>query len=1139
MRAAAAGLGIAAFAFLAGCDRGEEAGGPIPIGADARPPNSDVALDPAEAARLAREIAASTNAIVSPGFELTLFAPEPLVADPIGISVDPVTGRVLYTKTNRSNQAEFDIRDHRDWMIESITFRTVEDRRQFLHRELAPERSAENEWLPDFNGDGSRDWRDLTVPREEIYALEDTSGDGVADLARLLIADFHEEHTDVANGVLAHGSDIYVSVAPDLWRLRDTNGDGLPDTKESLAYGFGVHIGFSGHGLSGITVGPDGRLYYGIGDPGANVVDRDGRRWEYPNQGVIARSELDGSNFEIFAHGVRNTHEFDFDEFGNLISVDNDGDHPGEQERIVYLVDGSDSGWRINWQFGKYDDPLNNSYKVWMEEGLSLPRFEGQAAYILPPIASYHAGPAGMVYNPGTALSPEWRNHFFVSAFTGSPANTRINAFQLEPEGAGFRLARDTVILRGILTTGIDVGPDGALYLADWIDGWDIKRQGRVWKLDTPSEAGSEIRRETQQLLASDFANRSEDDLLALLRHADMRVRLKAQFELAGRVSVESLLNAARQTDHRLARLHGIWGIGQLARREASHASALLPILHDLDPEVRAQAANVLGDVRYADAGDQLIPLLADSEPRVRFFAAQALGRIGHGAAVQPLIRMLEENDDRDTYLRHAGSLALARIGQPEPVVALASHPSRAVRIAAVVALRRMRDPGVARFLQDADEYIVTEAARAINDDESIEAALPDLARVLDDPRFTSEPLLRRAINANLRLGTAEAAARLAAYAGRRSAPEELRNDAIGALGVFPAPSVLDRVDGYARGAVQRDPAIARDAIEPIIPTLVADPAPGVRLAAVEAAGRLGLQDSAPLLAARLEDDSSPQVRTAALRALAAMQTDPLEPHVRAALGDADAGVRMAALELIPRIQLPPAVTAELLASVVGRGSIIEQQAAVTALSSLRTPEAAGSLSALLDRFEAGDLPRAVELELFEAIDSAGSPALAARAQQLQEARAGGDPVALLTMALEGGDRGRGLQIAQRNESAQCARCHAFAAGGADVGPDLRGVGSRLSRLQLLEALVAPSARLAPGYGTTTVTLGGGEVVSGTILEESEGSLVLRTATQPRRTIPSSAITARADDPSAMPPMQNVLTRRQLRDVVEYLATLR
>src|SRR6185295_10513017 len=115
----------------------------------------------------------------------------------------------------------------------------------------------------------------------------------------------------------------------------------------------------------------------------------------------------------------------------------------------------------------------------------------------------------------------------------------------------------------------------------------------------------------------------------------------------------------------------------------------------------------MIGDVRDVRAAEPLLSLLQDSSPRARFFAAEALGRIAYGPAVANLVKMLAENNDRDVNLRHAGSLALSRIGDAASVVALSSHPSRAVRIAAIVALRRMRHPGVSRFLADADEQVV------------------------------------------------------------------------------------------------------------------------------------------------------------------------------------------------------------------------------------------------------------------------------------------------------------------------------------------------------------------------------------------------------------------------------------------------
>ena len=94
-----------------------------------------------------------------------------------------IKGRLFYTRTNRQKNSEFDIRGHQDWEIESIRLQTVEDKRAFLRQVLSPANSKKNEWLKDLNGDGSHDWRDMTVEKEQIFRLEDTNGDGVADMS--------------------------------------------------------------------------------------------------------------------------------------------------------------------------------------------------------------------------------------------------------------------------------------------------------------------------------------------------------------------------------------------------------------------------------------------------------------------------------------------------------------------------------------------------------------------------------------------------------------------------------------------------------------------------------------------------------------------------------------------------------------------------------------------------------------------------------------------------------------------------------------------------------------------------------------------------------------------------------------------
>ena len=119
-------------------------------------------LKPARAAEVADSIQANTPVELAEGLEINLWASEKLIIDPVGLDIDN-KGRLFVTNTTRSWSSEFDIRDHREWMDEEMTWTTVEDRRDFLHRKLSPERSAENEsWLPDRNEDGSHDWKDLT-----------------------------------------------------------------------------------------------------------------------------------------------------------------------------------------------------------------------------------------------------------------------------------------------------------------------------------------------------------------------------------------------------------------------------------------------------------------------------------------------------------------------------------------------------------------------------------------------------------------------------------------------------------------------------------------------------------------------------------------------------------------------------------------------------------------------------------------------------------------------------------------------------------------------------------------------------------------------------------------------------------------
>lgn len=1096
-------------------------------------------IDPARAALMAASVDSLVKPQLADDLTLSLWGIDSLVISPIAIDIDDA-GTLYYTTTNRQKNSEFDIRGHQDWEIPSIQLQTIEDKRAFLHRVLSPENSKNNQWLKDVNGDGSHDWRDMTVEKDNVYKLEDRNGDGVADQSQLIVDDFNDEVTDVAGGLLKNGDDLFVAIGPDLWRMKDKNGDGIQDEKVSISHGYGIHIGFSGHGMSGVEMGPDGRIYWQIGDIGFNGTDQTGKKWEYPNSGVIARSNPDGSDFEIFASGNRNTHEFVFDEYANLISEDNDGDHPGESERLVYIVNGADIGWRSNWQYGKYRDPDNNTYKVWMAEKMYTPSFEGQPAYITPCIKNFVNGPTGMVYNPGTALSPKYKNTFFIAEFVGNPAQSGVHSFKLNPKGASFELGETKKVLGGILPTGLDFGPDGSLYVADWIDGWNTSSYGRIWKLDDKNATASEERKQTKTLLAADFTKSKDDELGEILKNPDMRVRLKAQFELAKRGANGNAVfqKSLSQKTSQLARVNAIWGISQLARQDKEYAKNLLPLLQDSDPEIRAQAAKWLGDIKYKEAGDKLIPLLKDSFSRARFFASEALGRIMYEPAINPVIELIRTNNDEDAYIRHAGSLALARIGKAEPIIALAKDPSRAVRIAAVVALRRMSNPGIAAFLNDTDEFIVTEAARAINDDLSIKDALPALGNLLKTTQFTNEALIRRSINANLRVGTDEAMQNIISYSMMQNNPAAMRAEAIDALSTWPKPSVLDRVDGRYRGVIQRDASIVKNKAAAGLITLLQSKEVSVRISAIKAIPKLGIREGATPLLTLLKSDPQAAVRVEALKALYALNDEQIGEAIKYAVADKDKTVRIAGIGLISKMNITKDLMVSLLSNVINTKTTEEKQASLLTLGNLPVQNSRKVFDALLLQMAGGKLPADIQLELAEAIDSTRSPELIARYNQISAAIAPDSLISAYAGSLYGGDADRGKRIFFSNETAQCMRCHSYNDMGGNAGPRLNGVGERLSRQQILESLINPGAKIAAGFGIVTLELKNGKTLSGILVKEDNTSLTLKGDKQDEL-VPKEQVVKRTNAASSMPDMKNILSKKQVRDVVSFLTTLK
>src|SRR5215471_6292451 len=469
---------------------------------------------------------------VPSGLKVELFAAEPLLANPVAFCFDE-KGRCFVAETYRIQHGVTDNRGHMYWLDDDLASRTVADRVAMYKKHLKDKFST------------------YEVAHDRVRLLEDTKGTGVADTATVFADGFHLAADGIGAGVLARKGSVYYTCIPNLWLLKDTKRTGKADIRKALSTGYGVHVSFYGHDMHGLRMGPDGRLYFSIGDRGFTVKTAEGKTLDYPDTGAVLRCEPDGSHLEVYAYGLRNPQELAFDEYGNLFTGDNNSDS-GDKARLVYVVEGSDSGWRIGYQYGTKmsDRGPWNAEKLWHLE------HEGQPAYIVPPIAHIADGPSGLCYNPGGAALPDrYADHFFLCDFRGDPSRSGVRSFAVKPKGAGFEMVDQHECIWSVLATDCDFGPDGGLYVSDWVQGWEGTGKGRIYRIVDPEKRASAVVQGVKKLLAEDFELQNEEELAKLLEHPDMRVRLEAQFELvkrAGRVG-DTLPRVAKSGKNRLA----------------------------------------------------------------------------------------------------------------------------------------------------------------------------------------------------------------------------------------------------------------------------------------------------------------------------------------------------------------------------------------------------------------------------------------------------------------------------------------------------------------------------------------------------------------------------------------------------------
>ena len=1117
--------------------------------------------------------------------------------------------------------------------------------------------------------------------RREMDRVMRLSGprDGRLDRVTDFSGPINEPLDGTGAGVMWLDGSVWYTCIPHLWRFRDTDGDGTANEREQVFSGFGVRVALRGHDMHGLVPGPDGRIYWSLGDRGYHVRTKEGALLHRPHTGAVFRCEPDGSGLEVFAHSLRNPQELAFNQWGDLFTGDNNSD-AGDRARIVFVMEGGETGWDMNYQTlegSNQRGPWSQERTWWLWDAADPLR----PAWTLPPIAHLGDGPAGMCFYPGTGLAPRYDGHFFLCDFLGGDEYSQVRSFAVEPEGAGYKVVDAHEFVNEVLCTDVDFGWDGRMYVSDWAgDGWFSDRTGELYAVWDPARAEDADVQSARNLVEQGTASQSDDLLFQYLAHPDIRIRQRAHLELASRGAKTTAAIAAVAGDQGAAqrvRLHALWALGVQARRSAAAGSggaeaggarnveaeaAIVDLLDDDDVELRRLAARLAGDARIAAAADGLLSQLTDDDLRVRAQAAIALGKLKHADAIPNLAAMAWENDNQDPFLRHAAVMGLAGMDQPDKVRELAADQFPQTRLVAVLAMRRARDPQLARLLHDPDLRVATEAARAISDlpipeampalaelaarfapdERALEAASKSAAaatwerqlwkdrkgftaaRLASDPvwqtpadrteavdeasgfakagndyvqrvrgTFTAPadgeyvfavasdddglllaspsgdpaalapvatvanyvnpgdfdsqpaqraaialvagqqvllearafqggggnhlaigvthpdgrkehpigafmgdtstmPLLRRIVNANAQLGGASNAAALGAIAANPTLPPAARLDALDALSTFMAPPARDRVIGHWRpvDAVGRPREAYLAVLKQRLPGLSTNAPSAIRTVARELAAREAIPMDGGAALAAVKDATKPvDERIACLMQLAQDRDAKLAEAIDAALASTQPALRARARAVTARID--PARGESILREALVGGTLAERQAAVTALGALGTDGARMLVRGQLDAVEASAADPGMALDIVEA--ASADPACTERVAALRARLDAEKPLGSWVMALEGGDAERGRQVVNFHSAAACLRCHLVEGTGGHAAPSLAGIANRHGREGLVLSLVDPNAAVAEGFGTV----------------------------------------------SSMPAMGTVLTPREVRDVVEYLSTLR
>ena len=1082
------------------------------------------------------------------GYELELFANEQATQNPAFFTFDE-KGRLLTTEIARIWHGAEDIRGHHHLVEQDIRIQSLEDRLEMM--------KGNADKLP---------MSFYTEKADRVRTLTDINQDGRAEKSQLFVESMNDQMEGIASGLLTRDDTVYLANIPHIWKLKDGDQDGVAEIKEPLHSGFGIRFSFNGHDLHGLAWGPDGKLYWTLGDRGYNFVSREGKHFYGPNLGGVFRSNPDGSDIELFYTGLRNPQELVFDQYGNLFTGDNDGDG-GDIERVNYLIEGGDSGWHAGFQslmtFAKTLELRSYKYaekqslfNPWMDQQMWKVRNDNQPAFILPGIAQLDGGPSGFTYNPGGSWGERLRNSFFLVLFKGAPSETYISRFKLKADGASYALKSSERFWGGFNAADVEFGPNGKLYASEFnYSGWGPQNQGAFYTLSPTDQTLQKRMKQDEGVLLTAFDAQDTSSLLELLNYDHQKVRQRAQFALAKRPeAVDALIKLALDVQREeLARLHALWALGQMATAGSDTADRFLSqelmttLVNDEKKHLRAQAAKLIGDHKLKNHAQTLTNSLSLSSPKFTMHALVSLGKLEADDAHKEVATLLQRNQAKDLWIRHAGVMYLYGVSEKVRRI-FAESEAAALRLPALLAYRKKSSPELANFLEDKDLDIVEEAITALHDiyPDQYQAELAAyLPRYLDriaqgSAKVRADIHLARLINANYRLGSTDAAQRILGMLERKPLSASIASEALAAVEAWQDVNGIDTLIGLPSKA-QKSRADISKLVQAAVPSLVQELTGQPLAQAIRLAEKYDYALPTELLVRMVStEENLIEVRGQALNSLLAQNYDGIKQLAHDMTSSTSTSMRAIALGVLARVDVPRLY--KIAKQFIDSGSVPDYQAALKTLAALEAgqdkTQAIRIAGTELDKLESGTLRPEVMLEVRELVDALATAKLEARMEAYDAKFKDASMEQQFADSRVGGSIESGRALFKSGGAGECMRCHIINWEGGNVGPDLSEIGETKDHAYLLRAIVDPGSEIASGYGVMTVTTKQGDTLSGTYLGHDDASVQISMDDEPK-TFSRDNLESIIEPVSGMPPMQYFISRREIRDLVAYLHSLK